>query len=275
MKDNAKASNYKIFKHAKNAILWQAKGTVQPSPFFYTCGMGIDFDGAPDAYAVPGQGKIGRDNLDNAIPLADKAGRPPRSPGWIPTYQSTVRDPRTGASIARTSGPGAGYYISESSLKDIFHAAAFGGVSTDPAYQTDANTYPYLALPLDFLKDSRLQVGDFAMAIHGVTGAHSFAVFGDTKNKHIVGECSSALAKALGLPSARNGGATKNIVYVVFPGSGLGPKMRCELSELDRSGMRWLELYDNKLDLVKKVTDCFDPELPGVRLAFRDLGFTV
>jgi hypothetical protein len=275
MNDIEKAKHFKLYKKATNALIWQTKGSEQKSPFFYTAGLIVDFDGAPDAYAVPGHGKVGKDDLISACPVSDKAGHPPTSPSWKPTYKSTVRDPCTGASIVQATGRTSGYYISESSLKDIFHAPFPGNIPTDPRYQTDASTFPYVALPDKFLKDSGLIVGDYAMAINGMTGAYSFAVYGDAKIKHVMGESSSALANKLGIPSHKRGGASRGVVYIVFPGTGLGPKMRCELSALSDRGSSWLDLYNARIDLVACITSCFSPEMPGVSLAFRTLGYAV
>lgn len=262
--------SFKLFKTAGVTRVWQVRGRPDQSPFFFEAKMSIDLDGAPDAYAPRGSGLRGRDNLGNAIPIADKQGRPPNSAGWVPTYQSTVRDPRTGASVVQASGPTRGYYVSESSLKDVFHGT-LAGPQTDPQYQTDATEYPYLALPGDFLRSSGLSVGDYALAIHGSSGLSSFAVYGDYKKKHVLGESSAALADALGVPSDRNGGVPGGIVYVVFPQSGLGSKMRCSLEQLPQNGRRWLGMWDDRLDLAKQVTACFSPELPGVAQAFRRL----
>lgn len=281
MNQQQRASHYKLYKKVGSTFLWQVKGSAVNTPFFYETGMKIDFDGAPDAYAPQNNRTLSpKDNLGNALALRDKQGRSPwlsppakktdpaNNPNWTPTYASTVRNARTGASIIQRSGPYAGYYISESSLKDVFHGA-FG---TEAELQTNANEYPYVVLPQNQLKDSRLQVGDYALAIHGRSGKYTFAVYGDSKNKSIMGESSSALAKALNLPYDRNGDTPGGVIYIVFPDSGLGPQMRCELSSLRRSAMRWLQLYDDRLDLVAQITACYSPEFPGVASAFASIG---
>jgi hypothetical protein len=199
MNDQQKKSHYHLYKATAATKIWQVKGAPVRSPFFYEAGITIDVDGAADAYAPRGSGLQGRDYLGNALPLKDSQGRAPKSPGWIPTYKSTLRD-KTGASVVQKSGPTQGYYIAETSLKDIFCDA------TDVKRQTDATTYP------------------------------------------------------------------RGIIYIVFPDTGLGKELRCPLQDLSTNGKRWLDLYDDRLDLVKQVTDCFSPEYPGVAQAFRKLG---
>jgi hypothetical protein len=181
-----------------------------------------------------------------------------------------MRDPRTGASIQRTSGQYAGYYISESSLHDVWHKT-MRGPQLDPDYQINANVYPYIALPQKLLRNTGLKVGDYALAIHGTTGAYTFAVYADAKNVPVMAESSSALARALGLRYDRHGGIGSGIIYVVFPDTRLGLNLPCALSDLRINGLRWLQLYDARLDLGVKISSCFAPEFPGVAKALRSL----
>ncbi len=283
MTPSQRNSSFKLYKTVGLTSLWQVRGAPARSPFFYEAGVIIDLDGASRAYAPRGSGLEGLDLLGNAVAISDKAGRspwlrPPRkqtdaptNPLWTPTYKSTVRDPRTGASITQAEGPDKGFYISESSLKDVYHGV-LGAPQTDPAYQTDAATFPYIVLPQRLVGDAGVQVGDYALAIHGASGRYSFAQYGDAKNAPVMGESSSALAKALGLRHDRRGGTPRGIVYLVFPNSGLGPKLRSPLSLLEDNGRRWLQLYNDRIDLAHAVISCFTPEHPGVARAFAQLG---
>lgn len=182
-----------------------------------------------------------------------------------------MRDPKTGASIVQASGPSRGYYISETSLKNIY-AGALRGPQTDPDYQTDAMIYPYIVLPSKLQHNASIRAGDYALAIHGATGRHTFAQVGDAKKVPVMGEASSALARALGLPFDRDGGAARGVVYVAFPESGLGPKHRAPLGLLAENGRRWLELSNTRLDLARHLRRCFTPEHPGVARALAQLG---
>jgi len=272
--------HFKLYKTVGTTRLWQIKGESNRSPFFYEAGIIIDYDGAPDAYAPRGSGLVGKDNLGNAVAITDKSGQspwlvppakqtdPPTNPRWTPTYASTVRDHLTGASVRQTSGRYAGYYISESSLKDVWHAVR-GPTQTDPAYQTDANVFPYVVLPGNLLKDSYVKVGDYALAINGQTGRYTFALYGDAKKKPVMGESSSALATAL---LGRSAPAARGIIYLVFPDSGISFDYHADLGQLPSSGMRWLRRYNDRLNLAAQITSCFSPEFPGVAQAFRTMG---
>ena len=156
-------------------------------------------------------------------------------------------------------------------MKDARHHHS-GSVQADVAYQTDADTYPYVALPQALLQDSGITVGDYALAIHGRTGRYSFAAYGDAKNKHVMGESSSALAKALGVGSSRKGGIGRGIIYIVFPGSGSGFQRRCDLAALPANGLQVLKLFNQRMKLVSQVKSCFTPEFPGVASAFGRMG---
>ncbi|MGH9678673.1 MAG: glycoside hydrolase family 75 protein, partial [Candidatus Acidiferrales bacterium] len=65
--------------------------------------------------------------------------------------------------------------------------------------------------------------GDFSVVWNLRNGRSSFAIFGDVGPADRIGEGSIALAVNLGIRSdARNGGARRGILYLVFRGSGNG-----------------------------------------------------
>ena len=177
-----------------NVQLWRQR---EGSAFFFESSLYIDADGAPNAYHPD---NIGLDDLSNAgTPgswggLADKDGVP---------YVQGPDDPFPG------------YYVSTTDLTDQTRAA------NDPARYVDASRIPYIVLPDDIETQTGAHSGDFAMVFNLQNGKSSPAIYADTGPP--IGEGSIALAENLGLWSdARNGGTTRGILYVVFPGSGNG-----------------------------------------------------
>ncbi len=172
--------------------IWQLPNS---KAFFFTSGMTIDADGAPDAYNSE---DTGLDELANA-------GSPRRWNGIITDGQGTPL-------IQREGDPFPGYYISCTSLMDKTKEFS------DPHRYVDATTIPYVALPEEIADLGGAKLGDFAFVMNLRNGKSSFAIYADIGT---VGEGSVALAKRLGIsPNARHGGESEGVLYVMFPGSG-------------------------------------------------------
>jgi len=181
--------------------------------FFFLAGMTIAADGAPDAYHPT---DIGTDALGNA-------GRPGN---WWALVTDNG-EPSGKPLVQKADDPKPGFYISATALEDRTRP------TSDPRRFVDSNTIPYLVLPSNNQGGARL--GDFGVVINRANGRSSPAIFADLGPKNHLGEGSIALAERLGIPSnPRRGGVSKNIVYVVFPGSGNG-KPRT-LAEIEREG---------------------------------------
>jgi hypothetical protein len=178
--------------HPREVPVWQLPDTQD---FFFVSGMTIDADGAPNAYNPD---DTGLDALANAgVPghwdgiIADRSGHP---------LTQQERDPFPG------------YYISCTSLSD--ETKHF----TDPTGYVNASKIPYVVLPKDVAERGGAKLGDFAVVMNLRNGKSSFAIYADIGT---LGEGSVALADALGIWSdARHGGASDNILYMLFPGSG-------------------------------------------------------
>lgn len=163
--------------------------------FLFVAGMTIDADGAPNAYSPD---NAGLDELSNA-------GEPGH---WNGIITGGDGDPL----IQKESDPFPGYYISCTSLAD--GSKEFG----DPTKYVDASKIPYVVLPREVAERGGARLGDFAVVVNLRSGKSSFAIYADIGT---LGEGSIALADALGIRSnARDGGAYRGILYVVFPGSG-------------------------------------------------------
>lgn len=188
--------------------------------FFFSAGMAIDADGAPDAYHPE---NIGKDHLGNA-------GRPGN---WWALVTDTG-DPSGTPLIQQAGDPSPGFYISATALEDRTKP------TRDPKRYVDSNTIPYLVLPSNQRGGARL--GDLGFAVNRANGKSSPAIFADLGPRNKLGEGSIKLAERLGVPAnPRHGGASRGIVYVVFPGSGNGkPKT---LQEIDDEGKTLFEAW--------------------------------
>jgi len=199
----------------------------EDSAFFFSAGMAIDADGAPNAY---NRENTGLDDLANA-------GQPGH---WDGVLQDREGNPL----VQGPEDPFPGYYISCTSLadwtKDRF----------DPTRFVDASKIPYIALPGDLARATGAQLGDLATVFNIRTGKFSHAIFADIGT---LGEGSIALADSLGIWSdARAGGAWGGMVYVVFPGSGDGrPK---SVDEINQAASKLFEQWGG----IDRVRSCVD-----------------
>jgi len=114
--------------------------------------------------------------------------------------------------------PAPGFYISATALGNPKVAS-----ETDPLHWVDSEKVNYIALPPAAMNDFGCKKGDYVVAINWKTGTKAGAIFADVgsdTDTDGIGEGSIALAKAIGVPGTpKGGGATQDIVYVVFPGT--------------------------------------------------------
>ena len=167
----------------------------------FTAGMFIDADGSPNAYCPDNKG----------LDYTANAGKPGN---WFGIVTDADKEPI----LQKAGDPKPGCYVSPTSLADKTLAAA------NPKKYVDAETIPYIALSPKVLSAGGVKIGDMAYVVNTANGKHSYAIFADVGPKDEAGEGSIYLAQQLGIPntSPRNGGAEKDIVYIIFPGSGKG-----------------------------------------------------
>ena len=177
--------------------IWHVPGDTA---FFYESGMTIDADGAPNAYHPD---NIGLDDLSNA-----------GSPG---NWQGLAKNENGEPFVQGPDDPFPGYYVSATALADRTKPV------NDPTRYVDASKIPFIVLPGAMARQIGARPGDFAVAFNRRNGQSSYAIFGDVGPSDRIGEGSVALAENLGIRSdARNGGARRGILFLVFPGSGNG-----------------------------------------------------
>lgn len=206
--------------------VWRLPGS---EAFFFTAGMTIDADGAPNAYHPD---DTGLDELSNA-------GMPGR-------WDGIITDREGNPFIQEGTDPSPGYYVSCTSLAD--ETKKF----TDPTRYVDASAIPYIALPEVIAERGGASLGDFALVINRRNGRSAFAIYADIGT---MGEGSIALAESLGIWSnARAGGAYGGILYIVFPGS--GNQHPRTLDEINAEGEDAL----SDLGGLNAVSACADPD---------------
>jgi hypothetical protein len=181
----------------------------------FTSGMRIDADGAPNAY---GPHNWGLDYTANA-----KNG----------SLWSGVATDSSGNPVVQRSGRYKGLYVSQTTLRKN------GASATSPQTYVNASRIPFIALPADFTQQFGVNLGDLAVVVNTANGKRAYAIYADVGPNGKIGEGSIALAKALGIDAKpRSGGATRGIVYLIFPKSGLGQGKLRTLSEINASGSR-------------------------------------
>lgn len=189
--------------------------------FFYESGMTIDADGAPNAYHPD---NTGLDDLANA-------GTPGR-------WEGLAKDPDGEPYVQGPDDPYPGYYISATALADRSKPP------NDPSRYVDASRIPFIVLPGGMARQLGARPGDFAAAFNQRNGKSSYAIFGDVGPFDRIGEGSIALAENLGIRSdARNGGARRGILFLVFPGSGNGRPRT--IDEINAEGAKLLQAWES------------------------------
>jgi hypothetical protein len=201
--------------------------------FFFVSGMTIDADGAPNAYNPE---DTGLDELANA--------------GTPAHWDGIITDPSGNPLIQQASDPFPGYYVSCTSLSDETKQ------TNDPTGYVNAVNIPYVVLPQDVAERGGAKLGDFAVVMNLRNGKSSFAIYADIGT---LGEGSVALADALGIWSdARHGGASDDILYLLFPGSG-NRKPRV-IGEIQSEGQKLVHRWGR----TKELSSCLDSYDPAV-----------
>jgi len=217
----------------------QLRGSPTHSPFFFVAKMAIDADGAPNAYAPLGL-KGAQQPLDRLGNACSKPANPALGDCW------GIYKNKDGTVPVQDHGhPFPGFFISTTSLAD----AGVPEEPADPGRYVDSTQIPYIVLPGPAKHPgpfgaTGLRIGDLALVVNGANGKFSFAIYADWKSA--LGEGSIALAQALGInASAATGGAKRDILYIVFPGSGAGQGVIPTAATIDTDGTQALTEWDD------------------------------
>jgi hypothetical protein len=226
--------NYEDDRHGevRQIPIWQS---LNSNAFFFTTGMAIDADGAPNAYNAD---NTGLDDLWNA-----------GAPGH---WEGIVQDKDGNPLVQGPDDPYPGFYVSCTTLADWTKRV------NDPARFVDATKIPYIVLPGEMARTVGAWPGDLAVVVNLRNGNYSYAIFADMGT---LGEGSIALANNLGIPSdARYGGTWSGVLYLVFPGSGdHRPK---SIDEIDQATQKLLDDWGGPAKLDACAKDAPRPRRP-------------
>jgi hypothetical protein len=194
--------------------------------------IAIDADGSPRAYHPKNTG------LDDNARAKDGSGH----------WGSVALGSNGRPAVQKKGDPNPGYYVSTTSLQNPKLP------KTDPRRYVDSEKIPYFVMPDILMWPSNIRVGDMAYVFNSKNQKGGFAILADVGPTNRLGEASIALAKKLGIAntSPRKGGlGTPDIIYVVFPNSGLGEYQHRTVADIERIG-------NEKLKTVgRNVVDCF------------------
>ncbi len=218
-----------------SVVVWK---DVSGTPIYYSSGMAIDADGAPNAYHQQGS-PPGLDYLGNA-------GQPGNWWGIVTDTGESDGNPI----IQKSSDPCPGFYVSPTSLVDK-------NLSTSsPRRYVDSTTIPYIALPGDLIKAKYAYVGDFAIVYNTTNQKQTPAIVGDVGPSGKIGEGSIALATALGVNSSpHNGGTSGGLFYIVFPASRLSPSWPLTVAQITSAANALFTTWGGQAKLNQTLAD--------------------
>lgn len=178
---------------------------------FYKADFDLDADGNPFAYHPQNKGLLHNANG------SDKNGI--ISPSVVVYVGGSPY-------IQKTTDPALGYYLSMTSLRLQQFA------ETDARRYVHPDSVTYFVLPGNKFTKQGVQVGDVGLVYNTLNKKYAYAIYADSGPGAIIGEGSTLLAKKLGLrvrinpKTGRIGGGidTDDVLYIVFPKSGKGPK---------------------------------------------------
>jgi hypothetical protein len=159
--------------------------------------------------------------------------------------------------IQKATDPAPGYYLSMTSL----HLQKYG--QTDARCYVHPDSVTYFVLPGGKFKSQGVQVGDIGLVYNTLNKKYAYAIYADSGPGAIIGEGSTLLAKKLGLPvkinpkTGRIGGGldTGDVLYIVFPSSGKGPKGYSTLNDaqVTELGKKAIQSFGTEETLIQRV----------------------
>jgi hypothetical protein len=225
------------YRHSDYDVpLWRFTGSPV---LFYRSKMSCDVDGAPNAYHPLD------DNL--SLDVIESAGGARK--GGLPNGELTAQPDvnvvayQNGAPYVQPDGPYKGFYVSKTSYENPSLP------EIDPTRYLDSRVIQYVVLPGGMVPEA--QIGDLIAVYDPDAKTLAFAVFGDIGPGSESGEASLATLKRLGM-AATDGKSSpaetrKNLLYMVFPGSGPGSQKPMvwpiNQAQIDRDGQVAFDKY--------------------------------
>ncbi|MBN8886235.1 MAG: hypothetical protein J0I77_10975 [Rudaea sp.] len=190
--------------------------------YVYFGHVNVDFDGSPTAYAPPGSGLTGDDDLGNAFDSTHWFGVVALSATDAAVQSGDAQiDQRDEVKVggkfpviqqAKNDDPNPGYYVSSTPQPT-------GAEYRQDSY-VDASRVAYGALS-DKFQALGVALGDYGLALRHDQNLQSGFYFVDTGYGYKLGECSHKVGKDLG-GSGRGNSFNNNfpVSFIVFPQSG-------------------------------------------------------
>lgn len=204
-------TSYASYSDLRTAIFFSmTKINSDDNAVWWTSGLAVDADGAPNAY---GPDNSGLDYTADA--------------GSTGNWYGVVTDSSGEPVVQGPTDPCPGFYVSTTSLSDASKA------KSDPTRYVDSNKICYVVIPSNELHDHGLHLGDVALVHCQQTGQASAAIVADVGPKNHYGEGSMALARALGLnDSPKHGGTDHGVTCVIFRGTSKGwPRTNVDIAQ--------------------------------------------
>lgn len=216
------------YKQKQFADIWKDKTT---GFIYFTADYNLDMDGSPNAYSKDDKGI---DYLENGI------------------ANGLAKDSNEEFCVQKETDARPGFYVSQTSLN------IKGYNKCDYRRYVNSEAIPYFVFSTKF----KVPVGAIGLIYNIKTKKKSFAIFADSNNK-IIGEGSLYLAKELGIDLDTNsigkivGGEDKaNIIYIVFPKSGLETYSEVTVELIDKLGDDAIKDFTGKDEVINYILNC-------------------
>ncbi len=210
---------------------------------FYKADFDLDADGNPFAYHPKNTGLLHNANGSD--------GNGVISPSVVAYVGGNPY-------IQKATDPAPGYYLSMTSLQLQQFATTYARRYVHP------DSVTYFVLPGNKFTNHGIRMGDIGLVYNTQNNKYAYAIYADSGPGKIIGEGSTLLAKKLGIPvrinssgRIRGGLDTGDVLYVVFPNSGNGPKGYPTLNDaqVTELGKKAIKNFGNEQQLIQRILD--------------------
>jgi hypothetical protein len=201
--------------------------------FFFSSGMAINADGAPNAY---------HPNKSSGLDFLANAGH---TGNWWGL--ATDNGKPSGEPLVQEVGEFKGFYVSQTSLCDG------SKLDADITKYVDARNVPFLVLPPQLLGPGLARMGDLAVVYNMRNGNLEYVIVADQGPRDTIGEGSIALAASLGIGTdLRNhtAGQETGVVYLVLPQTAADPAWPRSVDDIRNRAATAFEAWGG-IDLLK------------------------
>ncbi len=159
--------------------------------------------------------------------------------------------------IQTKNDPAPGYYLSLTTLE----LTSFK--QSDARRYVHPDSVTYFVLPGNKFDKQGVRVGDIGLVYNTLNKKYAYAIYADSGPSKIIGEGSTLLARKLGITARISpktgrivGGLdTGDVLYIVFPNSGKGPKGYPTLNDaqVTELGKKAIKSHDTEEILIQRL----------------------